>query len=190
VESMPVSSSRSRRTEGATHPEYPIELTCLHLYEPFQLTFARHALQLLPEEQGVEVEATHRGLILRGETESALEGPVEILQEYFGSQIRVSAPAVRYHRGTCVEEPHMSVRVKCSPNHFAAVKVDLASRGAIIVDDELTSAFGVIRVTAPLARLLGYARDLAALTHGTAHLVMWLSHYAPIEATPPEGGAA
>lgn len=183
-------SEHALHPDDATHPEYPIERTCVHLYEPFQLTFARHAQQVLPRDADVESEANHRGLVLRGETETALEGPVAILREYFGSQIRVGPPVIRYHRGTCVEEPHMRVRVQCLPEYVEAVRADLEARGASIVDCDTTSASGVVRVTAPLAQLLGYSQSLAMLTAGSAQEVMWLSHYAPVDSPSPGGDAA
>ena len=46
--------------QDAMHPEYPLERLCSHLYEPFQLNFARHAEQILQQQPDVEVEATHR----------------------------------------------------------------------------------------------------------------------------------
>jgi hypothetical protein len=172
------------------HPEYPLERLCSHLYEPFQLTFARHAEQLLPQEDEVEVEATHRGLVLRGETEAALEHAVEMLRDYFGEQIRIGPAVVRYHNGSTLEEPHMGLRVRCSPEHFEAIKADLIARDALIVAAEIHPACGEVRATAPLAKLMGYARSLDKLASGTAHQVMWLSHYAPTQAPPPDDTAA
>jgi translation elongation factor EF-G len=82
------------------------------------------------------------------------------------------------------------LRVRCLPEHFVAVKTDLEARGASIEDSECTPAYAVVRATAPLARLIGYSWNLAKLTAGTAHEVMWLSHYAPIKTPPPNGNAA
>jgi len=45
-----------------------------------------------------------------------------------------------------------------------------------------------VRVTAPLARLLGYSGELARLTSGAGREVMWLSHYAPVESVQPPPG--
>jgi hypothetical protein len=172
-----LASSQILRPEGATHPEYPLERVCIHRYEPFQLTFARHAQQLLAEVEEIEAEASHRGLVLRGETEAALEQPVQLPRDYFGSQISVGEPMVRYHHGLSVEEPHMRLRVRCLAKHFDAVRADLESRDALIVRSHRTSTLGVLLATAPLARLLGYSRSLAQLTAGTAQGVLCLSHY-------------
>lgn len=172
------------------HPEYPIERICRHLREPFQLTFARQAQQVLPKEEEIEVEAIPQGLAIRGETETALQRPVEILQDYFGNQLSVGEATIRYHNGVTLEEPHMGVRVRCARKYFHAVKADLQARRALLVSCEITPASGVVRASAPLAQLIGYAQALADLTSGTAHQVMWLSHYAPVQSWPPDGHAA
>jgi predicted membrane GTPase involved in stress response len=187
-ESLHATSSLPLSGEGLTHPEFPLERTCFHRYEPFQLTFARHALQLLPDDDRAFFEASHRGLVLRAETEAALERPIEILKDYFGNQISIGRPTVRHHHGRTVEEPHMVVRVKCRPEHFDFIIADLATRNAVVLETEAQPAFRVIRATAPLARLLGYAQSLADLTGKSAHQVMWLSHYAPVQASAPRGG--
>lgn len=176
--------------EHATHPEYPLERLCSHLYEPFQLTFARHAEQVLREADEVEAEATHRGLLLRGETEAAFEHSIELLRNNFGNQIHVGPAAVRYHNGTTVEEPHMGLRVKCSPEHVEGVSADLNARNALVVALEVGPTCAVIRAVAPLAKLLGYGARLAELTSGAARQVTWLSHYAPMETSPPGDTAA
>lgn len=75
----------------------------------------------------------------------------------------------------------MGVRVLCPSLYFEAVKRDLLSRGAAILDEELALITGVVRATAPLAKLLGYSQHVAALTAGTARELMWLSHYAPCD---------
>lgn len=170
----------------AMQPEYPLEQVCTHLYEPFQLNFARHAEPLLSQEDEVEVEATHRGLVLRGETEAALDRAIQRLRSYFGNQIRVAPAIVRYHHGATVEEPHMALRVGCPAEHFEAVKAGLIARDALIVASIIDCACGEIRATAPLAKMMGYARSLTQLTLGTAHEVMWLSHYAAIQEPPPD----
>jgi len=62
----PVAHSRTGH-----HPEYPLERICTHGYEPFQLKFARHAEQLLSGLEDVQSEPSHRGLIIRAETEQS-----------------------------------------------------------------------------------------------------------------------
>jgi regulator of nucleoside diphosphate kinase len=178
------------RQEHPMHPEYPLERLCSLLYEPFQLTFAQHAEQVLREEDQVQVEATHRGLVLRGETEAAFEHSVRMLRNYYGNQIDVGPAAVRYHNGTTVEEPLMGLRVNCSREHFEAVRADLSLRNAVVVASDIGPARAVIRAVVPLEKLLGYATRLAQLTSGTAHEVMWLSHYASMNTPSPDDTAA
>ena len=84
----------------------------------------------------------------------------------------------------------MGLRVKCSPGHFEGVKADLNARNGVVVASEIGPTCAVIRAVAPLAKLLGYDARLAQLTSGAAHQVMWLSHYAPMETSPPDDTAA
>lgn len=169
---------------------FPLERTCSHRHERFQLAFARRAIEILPPREDTEAEATHRGLVLRGETESALDRPIELLKDHYGDQIRIGAPTIRYQGTTQLEEPYMGLRVMCTERYFAAVKADLLARGATIEDAEVTGQFGVVRATAPLAKLLGYGKALKELTAGSGREVMWFSHYAPVEDEPPPGGQA
>jgi hypothetical protein len=169
------------RAQRANHLEFPVERLCKHLYEPFQLTFARHAEQLLRERDDVELLASHRGLTIRAETEEAIDAAVEVLRDFFGSQIHIGAPTIRYHRGSRLEQPWMGLRVKCAPEHFDAIKVALMARNATIVASEIHPTGGVVKACAPLAHLIGYKSELEKLTGGSAEHVMWLSHYAPVE---------
>ena len=154
--------------EHAMHPEYPLERLCSHLYEPFQLTFARHAEQVLREEDEVELEATHKGLVLRGETEAAFEHSVQLLRNYYGNQIDVGPAAVRYHKGTTVEEPLMGLRVNCSPEHFEVVAADLNIRNAVIVASHIGPTRAEIRAGGPPCEAAGVCRaaDTAHLGNG------------------------
>jgi hypothetical protein len=152
----------------------------VHLYEPFQLKFARHAQQLLNVACEVEAEVGHHGLTLRGETESELELAATILRNFYGSQIRIGPLTVRYHRGSAVEEPFMGLRVRCDVERMEAVNADLIARGAIIVSSELVRGIAFVRAVGPLARLIGYAKALPLLAGASARQLMWLSHYAPV----------
>lgn len=172
------------------HPEYPLERICTHLYEPFQLKFARRAEQLLSGQEDVQSEPSHRGLIIRAGTEPILVNAVEVLLDFYGPQIQVGPPTIRYHEGPVLEEPWMRMEVRCAPRFLESVKTDLAMRRARVVSSELHSTDAVIQASAPLAHVIGYAPVLARLTSGTAHEAMWLSHYAPIEDPPPDSDAA
>jgi hypothetical protein len=159
--------------------DHPLELTCTHRAERVQLAFAQRALGLLPQRRDCRFEASAAGIVIRGETESALAGPTELLREVYGEQIAIGPLTIRYRQGAALEEPHMGVRVLCTAQDFPAVRQDLLARGAKLLDEEVAKSIGVVRATAPLAKLLGYSRHLADLTAGTAREVMWLDHYAP-----------
>jgi hypothetical protein len=186
----PASAETVDHESRTSHPEYPLERLCTHLYEPFQLTFARHAQQLFDEREDVELLASHQGLAIRAETEEAIEVALEVLKDFYGPQIRVSPPTIRYHKGAMLEQPWMGLRVHCARDQLETVKVDLIVRDATIVSSETQSHSGVIQACAPLAYLIGYGSALAKLTAGSGQHVMWLSHYAPVEGLPPDGDAA
>jgi hypothetical protein len=157
---------------------------------PFQLAFAREAIEMLPHRPDRGYEATGRGLLLLAETESALESSSAILRDAYGEQVWLNKPDVRYQRGALTQEPHMGVRVLTPAAHFDVVREDLLRRGATLLDAEAMPPVAVVRVTAPLAKLLGYSGELARLTSGAAREVMWLSHYAPVESPPPPSNDA
>ena len=179
-----------RNLPGAHHPEYPLERICRHLYQPFQLKFARQAEQLLTEQADLGVVCSHEGLTLRGETEEILSGAVETLRAFYGSQLHVGPATIRYHHATTLEEPWMGLRIRCAPRHFDAIQADLRRRRASIIGSQRHSRIGVIHANAPLSQLIGYASDLAKLTGAEAQQLMWLSHYAPVQDTSPDGDAA
>jgi hypothetical protein len=179
-----------RHEQSAKHPEYPLERLCTHLYEPFQLTFARHAQQLFDERDDVELVASHQGLTIRAETEDAIDSTLQVLNDFYGPQIRIGPPTIRYHNGVTLEQPWMGLRVRCEAEHLEPVKVDLIVRDATIVSCETHLGQCAIQACAPLAYLIGYRSALEKLTSGSAQYVMWLSHYAPVEEMPPDGGAA
>lgn len=187
---LPATSERIHPDARASHPEYPLERTCTHLYEPFQLTFARHAQQLLRGREDLELAASHQGLTLRAETEEVIEVALEVLRDFYGPQIRASSPTIRYHHGVVLEQPWMGLRVRCAPDRLETVRIDLIVRDATIVTSEIQSYVGVLQACAPLACLIGYGSALAKLTAGSGQHVMWLSHYAPAGDLPPGGSAA
>ena len=180
----------SLRLEGESHPEFPLERLCSHLYEPFQLTFARNAQQHFVAREDVEVVASHQGLTIRGETEDSIDAATVILKDLYGSDLRIGPPTIRYHLGRSLEQPWMGLRVKCKPGHLDAVNADLIDREATIVASDIEPGQCVIQARAPLASLLGYRFSLEMIASGTAQHAMWLSHYAPIDDTPPDGEAA
>jgi translation elongation factor EF-G len=170
--------------------DYPIERHCSHPGEPFQLKFARNAMQILPQDEETAFKPGPRGLLILAETEMALERAAKRLADVYGDDVRIGPPTVRYRQGAHTEEPHMGLRVLCAPEQFEAVRQDLCMRQAAILDAEVNRHFGIVRARAPLAALLGYPGRLAQLTRGHGQLVMWLSHYEALEDPPPAGSAA
>lgn len=146
-------------------------------------------MYLLAPHRAVPAQVA-RQAIVSGETEASLANVIQVLKSVYGEDLRVGELTIRYRHGAVVEEPHMGVRVLCSATHFEAVRDDLLSRAAVIFDAELSPPIGVLRATASLARLLGYSQHLAKLTEAKAREVLWLSHYAPLPAPPPDGCAA
>jgi hypothetical protein len=181
---------RVRHEQSAKHPEYPLERLCTHLHEPFQLAFARDAQQLFEDRDDVALAASHQGLTIRAETEGAIDAAVAVLSDVYGPQIRIGPPTIRYHDGVSLEQPWMGLRVRCKAEHLEPVRMDLTVRKAIIVSCEHHLGQYAIQARAPLAHLLGYRSTLEKLTSGSAQHVMWLSHYAPVETSPPDGEAA
>jgi elongation factor G-like protein len=179
----------ARYKVGAVVPQHPLERLCRLNAEGPQLTFAQRALWLMPQRSDCGFEASCEGLLMRGETELSLERPIALLQEVYGEQLAIGPLTIRYHRGALVEEPHMGVRVLCAARDFQAVRNDLVERGAKILDEEVTQIVGVVRATAPLAKLLGFPRRLLTLTAGGARELMWLSHYQPCDPQPLEAEA-
>lgn len=173
-------------------PRLPLERLCSSVVTPFQLGFARKAMKLLSERESLACEATGAGLVVRSETEAALERALGLLREVYGAEaLRIGPPTVRCRqtdRG--MEEPHMGVQIRCLPAQLERVRDDLVRRGAEIVEAHRQGPIAVVRATAPLARLIGYAQALDALSGGDAHPVMWFSHYAPLESAGPPGGTA
>jgi hypothetical protein len=160
--------------------EYPLEQICSHKSERTQQSFARNAMPYLPTRQDRVFLERSQGLVILGETEDAMEAPVRALRDMYGDDIEIGPLTIRYRPGDTVQEPYMGVRVSAPVKHFDAIRADLLARGASVVDAERIGPLGVVRATAPLAALMGYAKSLAELTSGRANQVMWFSHYAPV----------
>ncbi|HMN47136.1 MAG TPA: hypothetical protein PKE27_21340 [Povalibacter sp.] len=172
---------------------FPIERSCTHQAERFQLAFARRALELMPRDEATAFRSGADGLTIAAETEMALQRPVRLLEEVYGAAVRISPPKVRYRgcrQSDRIEQPIMGLRILCAPVNFEPIREDLRRRGASILDAEVNRRFGIVRACAPLAQLLGYPDALDRITGGRDHLVMWLSHYERLDDPPPAGAAA
>lgn len=165
--------------------EYAIECTCSHRRERSQLAFARRAIEVLPEDEWAKFEPSQEGLKVLAETELALERPLARLRETYGEAVCIGPLKVRCTNGNPPEEPHMGLRLVCPPDCYDALLRDLQLRRALIVDAERGTQLAILRATAPLARLVGYPASVDELTGAQARLVMWLSHYAPVDEPLP-----
>jgi hypothetical protein len=168
---------------------HPLECICWHRTEPFQ-QFARQAISFMRLREDRSFEVSKCGLIVSGETEASLASAIETLKNIYGDDLCVGQFTIRHRHGIVLEEPHMGVRVLCPATNFNAVREDLVSRGAVISDAEVMPPIAVIRATASLAALLGYSQRVAALTDAQAREVIWLSHYAPLPKSAPDGSVA
>jgi translation elongation factor EF-G len=109
---------------------------------------------------------------------------VAAVREWYGSNVAIGPPRVRYQLGEVVREPVMSLVIR-APKQFAiAVKNDLLRRGAEAVNLAMYPAGFIARAQATQAELLGYPAWLAELCGGRAELHLWLSHYAPVDQGP------
>jgi hypothetical protein len=151
-------AERVRYEQSAHHPEYPLERLCTHLSEPFQLSFARQAQRLFEDRDDLALVASNQGLTIRAETEDAIGAAVEVLNDFYGPQIRTGPPAIRYHNGVTLEQPWMGLRVRCGAGHLELVKADLIVRDATLVSCETDFGQYAIQACAPLAYLIGYGQ--------------------------------
>lgn len=176
--------------QSMPHPQFPLQCTCSHRQWRSAAHFARMATRLVRPDGAAALVAGPAGVVVLAETESALDSPVHTLRAHFGEGLRIGPVRVRYRGETCLQEPHMVVRVLCAREQFEPVRADLLDRGASIIDADVIARVGVVRAGAPLRVLLGYGKDLADLTAGRARHVMCLSHYAPVTPRPAHGEAA
>jgi len=166
---------------------YPIEQLARSTSTRFQVGFARMTMHLLPEFDGVVLEPSERGLKLVGTDETALAIPLDVIRQIHAGDVTFDAPQVRLIYGDVIQEPIMWVRASVGRNYVEDVIQDLVLRAAEIEEVDWLVVLPVVRARVPLRQLLGYSQALAALSHDTAELRMWLSHYAPV---PPDPGKA
>jgi translation elongation factor EF-G len=149
--------------------------------------FARMTMHLLPTFEDVVLEPLERGLKLVATDETALAVPRDVIRQIHAGDVKFEAPQVRFLYGDVIQEPIMWVRVSVRRTYVEDVIQDLVLRGGEIEEVDWLAAPPVVRARVRLQRLLGYPQALAALSHGTSELRMWLSHYAPV---PPDPGNA
>jgi hypothetical protein len=179
------------RTFGMTkHGDFPVEQLVRHATLRFQRGFAHQAMRLIEDSDAFTLAAVPAGLLIRGENEEALVGPLDILRQVHGEDLRV-APARARHLFIdgrwC--EPIMQVRAHVQPEHLSAVRQDFLALGATLLDIDCLADGWVMRAEAPLRDLLGYGARLRRLAGGEASHCIWLDRYAPLQ-PPPLGRAA
>jgi translation elongation factor EF-G len=145
------------------------------------------AMRLVPEFKEVVLEPSDFGLKILATNEVALALPAEVIRQIHAEGVKIEEPQVRLRYGEVVQEPVMWVRAASASTYTEAVIWDLVTRGAEIEEVDWLAPLPVVRAKAPLRQLLGYPQALAALSHSTADVRMWLSHYAPV---PPNAGRA
>ena len=166
---------------------YPIEQLARSTSTRFQMGVARMTMHLLPGFRDVGLEPSADGLRILAANEDALALPGEAIRQIHADEVDISEPRVRLLYADRVLEPIMWVRA-ASDRHFTEVVIqDLVRRTAEIDEVDWLAAVPVVRARAPMRALIGYPKALAALTHDTADLRMWVSHYAPV---PPDPGKA
>lgn len=173
------------------HTAFPIQQLARSRVHAFQLAFANEAAAPLGGS-GKEVlyERSFRGLRILGRTEMALAGPVRAVRNWYGADVELAPPQVRYQLGEVVKEPVMSLVVRAPWRLASAVRNDLLCRDAQI--GHITPFYRrvcIVGARATQAELLGYPAWLEALTEGAGDVAMWLSHYAPIDQDPGPAAA-
>ncbi len=172
------------------HSEFPLERLAQLASSPFQIGFARQVVRMMETSDTLAYEATHDGLLMRGQNEDVLGKPVNLLRDLYGEALVLHPPQVRYMSlGNRPYEPIMLVRVRILPRDKAAVLESLGARGVTVLEEELRPAICVLRAEAPLRQLLGYGEVLSALTQGSGLYWTWLDRYVPMD-DPPGGRAA
>ena len=164
--------------------EYPIEQLARGTSTRFQMGFARMTMHLLPQFKEVVLEPSDDGLKILATNEAALVPPGEVIRQIHAADVKIEEPLVRLLYGEIVQEPVMWVRAASARTYTEAVIQDLVTRGADIEEVDWFAPLPVVRARAVLRHLLGYPQALATLSHSTADLRMWLSHYTPLPPDP------
>lgn len=179
------------QADDPSHAAFPIQQLARSRVHAFQLAFANEAAARLGDAgRDVLYERSYRGLRILGRTEMDLAGPARALGNWYGSDVEMAPPQVRYQLGEVVREPVMSLVVRAPWRLASAVRNDLLRRDARI--DHITPFHRrvcIVRAQATQAELLGYPAWLEALTGGAGNVNMWLSHYAPIDVDPGPAAA-
>jgi len=164
---------------------FPVQQVVRSRVHAFQLAFANEAAARLGDPaKDLLYEPCYKGLRLLGATETDLAGPVRALGHWYGADVQIEPPQVRYQLGDVIREPVMVVVVRTPRRLATEVRKDLLRRDAEIGEISFHRGTCIVRAQATQAELLGYAYWLEALTEGQGKVIMWLSHYAPVDRDP------
>ncbi len=167
------------------HAGLPLESLVCTVEHAFQRAFAHEAVRTLgAPPTGVAYEIGLTGLRIYAGNEMVLTRALDQVRADFGERVRIDPPRVRYRVGKRVEEPVMDLLVHTPEACAEAVRADLHTRGADMVDVSLEPTLAIVRAQAALQALMGYPDWLTGATGHTAKLSMWLSHYRPVSRTP------
>jgi hypothetical protein len=179
-----ITPSPSAAPPADVPPEHVFERSVL-IDAPNAASLRRRALRLLADCERTACRVDGRRLQLTAEREEDLDRPIEILRAAFGPMLRASIVGARWRNGRRgPERPVLGVQVRCAKAHVDRVRRDLQRRDARIVEAGAEHG-GVVRAVVPASQLVGYARQLAELSRGTAVHTTWLSHWEPLEPPSP-----
>jgi hypothetical protein len=170
------------------HFDLPIQQLLRRKDTRFQLGFANEARELVPSADEFVLAASTKGLKVLGRNEDALDRPVHVLREVYGSNLQVQPPEVRLMEGVQVKQPIMHLRISMEKRFLDDVKRAMLERGALPEEEYVHTRYCVLRYQAPLAHLLGLPGELSLLGGDKVKHSMALSHYALVTADP--GGHA
>lgn len=131
-----------------------------------QFHFASEATGRIPQDAGILLAKSHRGLHLLALDEHALELPETVLRSTYGPSLAIETVAAG--------EPLMEVRIGLEKRHLLQVCEALRKRGAEPSMEYIGMHFCVLRFQARPAGLLGLPAELGRLTAetGTCELVL------------------
>lgn len=178
-----------RRLVAAPDQSFPIQRRCTLRGVDDQFTFACQARDLLSTGETGALEASDRGLLLLAQHETALERLTGLVQAVYEDRVDFGPAEVRFRDdGPKRQEPYMALRVDCRAELASVVAADLRWHDAMLLDARGEHSRVVLRATAPLTAVLGYARRLERLDP-EARMTSWLAYYAPADEPPPPDAA-
>lgn len=135
-----------------------------------QFHFASEATGRIPQDPGILLAKSHRGLHLLALDAHALELPESVLRLAYGPSLAIETVAAG--------EPLMEARVGLEKRHLPRVSEALRKRGAEPSMEYLGMHFCVLRFQARPASLLGLPAELGRLTAGKGSCELLLRSYA------------